>query len=175
MNKTVKILLILLAVMGIAFLGLKMYTKSHSPFEKVESTFGEIKMSVEYCRPYKKNRKVFGGIVPYDKVWRTGANEATVVEFSHDVEIAGNKISAGKYSLWSIPNLKEWTIIVNKETGQWGTSYEEKNDIVRVKVPATIHPQTKEQLEIKFLNTPSGNDMVISWENTVVFIPIVGA
>src|SRR5688572_13451014 len=95
-------------------------TKSFSPEGEAVFTKEDLMVKVFYNRPYKKGREIFGSLVPYDKVWRTGANEATTFETSRDLTIEGKTLKAGKYSLWTIPRPDSWTIIFNSEYGQWG-------------------------------------------------------
>src|SRR5688572_14761372 len=95
-------------------------TKSFSPEGEVVFTKDNLRIKVLYNRPYKKGREIFGSLVPYDKVWRTGANEATIFETNKDLSIEGKKLKAGKYTLWTIPGQESWTIIFNSEYGQWG-------------------------------------------------------
>lgn len=106
-----------------------------SPAGKVSQRVGITDIEIEYSRPGIKDRKVFGGLVPYGEVWRTGANQATKVTFSTDVTFGGKLVPAGSYALYSIPGEREWTVILSKVTGQWGAyQYKEQDDIARVKV-----------------------------------------
>ena len=172
MKKVIRIILIVLAVFALAFVGLRFYTKSHSPFEKVEASHGPLQVAVEYCKPLMKGRKIFGETVPYNTVWRTGANDATLIAFSKNCTIAGRKLKGDTYSLWTIPGEDYWTIILNSETGQWGTNYDETKDYLKVKVPASKVTSTREQLQISFSEVADGIDMKIAWENTEVIVPI---
>jgi hypothetical protein len=86
-------------------------------------------VQVDYSRPYKKRREIFGKLLPYGQVWRTGANEATIFDVKQDIKIGDKSLKAGKYTLWTIPNADKWTVILNSETGQWGTNYNEKKDV----------------------------------------------
>jgi hypothetical protein len=172
MNKIAKIILIVIGILAIAFAGLRYYTKSHSPFEKVTASHGELQVAVEYCRPYMKGRKIFGETIPYETVWRTGANEATLIAFSKNCTMAGRKLKGDTYSLWTIPGKNYWSIILNSETGQWGTNYDQNKDYLVVKVKANNLPSPQEQLEIKLNEVADGIDMSISWENTLVTVPI---
>jgi Protein of unknown function (DUF2911) len=172
MKKIVRILLIVLAVLALAFVGLRFFTKSHSPFEKVEATHGTLQVAVEYCKPFMKGRKIFGETIPYNTVWRTGANEATLIAFSKTCTMAGRKLKGDTYSLWTIPGEKYWTIILNSQTGQWGTDYDEKQDYLKVKVPVTSVSTTQEQFKITFVDVKDGLDMKLAWENTEVIVPI---
>ncbi len=106
-----------------------------SPAAGVMQEVGISKVRIVYHRPTVQGRKIWGGLVPYGKVWRLGANEATTIDFPHEASINGNKVPAGKYSLFAIPEPNEWTIILNKVGDQWGAfSYEEKYDQLRFKV-----------------------------------------
>jgi Protein of unknown function (DUF2911) len=172
MKKVVRIILIVLAVLALAFVALRFYTKSHSPFEKVEASHGPLSVAVEYCKPLMKGRKIFGETIPYNTVWRTGANEATLIAFSKNCTMAGRKLKGDTYSLWTIPGEKYWDIIINSETGQWGTNYDEKKNYLQVKVPAGKLPSLQEQLNISLTEVADGIDMKISWENTEVIVPI---
>jgi len=148
-------------------------TPQSSSGQTIEQDFGLGKISLSYFRPSVKERKIFGGLVPYGNVWRTGANSATTITFSEDVAMGGQKITAGKYGLFTIPGEKEWTIILNKDAAQWGSyTYKEDQDILRIKVkPVTVNPKV-ETFTIQFANVKAGSlDLFISWENTGVYIP----
>jgi Protein of unknown function (DUF2911) len=172
MKKIIRILLIILAVLALAFVGLRFFTKSHSPFEKIEANNGPLQVAVEYCKPYMKGRKIFGETIPFNTVWRTGANEATLIAFSKTCTMAGRKLKADTYSLWTIPGEKYWTIILNSQTGQWGTDYDEKQNYLEVKVPASQVATVQEQFKITFSQAQIGLDMKLAWENTEVIVPI---
>src|SRR6478609_2453964 len=106
-----------------------------SPPAKVsETTSKGVTISIDYSQPAVKGRTIGNDIAPYGKVWRTGANEATVFEVSKDVKVEGKALPAGKYGLYSIPGKDEWTIIFNKTWKQWGTNYTEADDALRVNV-----------------------------------------
>jgi len=126
-------------------------------------------VKVVYSRPAKRERVIFGELVPFGKVWRTGANEATEVKFFKDVTFGGKKVKAGTYSLFTIPEKEEWTIILNSDTDVWGAySYNEKNDVVRFKVKTAKTDQTVEYFTITFAE----ENMVLAWDNTKVEISI---
>ncbi|MEH0153213.1 DUF2911 domain-containing protein [Limibacter armeniacum] len=134
---------------------------------------GEPIARVIYSRPMKKDREVFGKLVPYGKVWRTGANEATEVTFYKDVKLGDQDVKAGTYSLFTIPNEKEWTIILNKDVNQWGAySYKEANDVTRVSVPVTEGDESLEAFSIAFDQKKEGDVMVMGWDKTRVAVPI---
>ncbi|MCB0326710.1 MAG: DUF2911 domain-containing protein [Bdellovibrionales bacterium] len=129
---------------------------------------------VIYGRPQVNQRKIFGDVVQYGKLWRTGANEATEVTFYKDVKVNETKITAGTYTLFTIPNQNQWTVILNKKLNQWGAStYDQTQDLLRF----TVAPQTKnETVEAFTIAFEEGKrkqvDMVLAWENTLVTIPI---
>lgn len=172
MNKIVKILLIVAAVLVAAFFGLKAFTKSKSPAESAKFDQNGLSVQVDYCRPYKKEREIFGKLLPFGTIWRTGANEATTFEVKQDVKIGEKALKAGKYTLWTIPNADKWTIVLNSETGQWGTSHDATKDVLSVDVPVGKTAATVEQLTIGFAAAEGGSDMSISWDNTEVKVPI---
>ena len=149
-------------------------TPQASPVCTISQAVGTSDISITYSRPGAKNRVIFGNIVPYDKMWRTGANKATKISFSEEVTFAGQKVLAGEYSLFTIPSKNEWEVILNNELNLWGTGeYNEADDVMRVKIPSSSNENHVESLTID-LNTfsSSGADLVISWENTKVVIPI---
>lgn len=115
-----------------------------SPKSTLEQRVGLTDVKIVYSRPGVKGRTIWGGLVPYDKVWRTGANAATAITFSTDVRINGQALPAGEYSLHTIPTAGDWTIIFNKSTDLWGSyAYEEKNDALRVTVKPVSHDMTE--------------------------------
>lgn len=117
---------------------------------QVMQTVGLTDVTITYSRPGVKGRVIWGGLVPYDKVWRTGANEATSITFSTDVKVNGQALAAGTYSFHTIPSKSDWTVIFNKKVDQWGSySYDEKDDALRVKVKAQPHEST-EWMEFSF-------------------------
>jgi hypothetical protein len=152
-------------------------TKSFSPEGEVVFTKDDLKIKVLYNRPYKKGREVFGSLVPYDKVWRTGANEATIFETNKTLTIEGKTLKAGKYSLWTIPGQDSWTILFNSEYGQWGiNSKAEANrdparDVLSVNVLALQQDQEFEQFTISFEKTGEDAEMVLIWDKTLVAMP----
>ncbi len=172
MKKTIQITFVVLVILATVLFIFYKWTKSYSPSEKVELTSGGLTVTVEYCRPYMKNRKIFGELVPYGVVWRTGANEATLISFSKNVTLGGKRLKAGKYSLWTIPGKEEWAVIINRETGQWGTNYNEKEDILRVNVPSQKLGQTVDQLTLQLRSEGEGADLVLNWENTGITVPV---
>ncbi|WP_235854067.1 DUF2911 domain-containing protein [Mucilaginibacter terrenus] len=134
--------------------------------------FGLGKITITYSRPNVKGRKIFGGINPYGQVWRTGANSATTITFSENVIVEGNKVPAGTYSLFSIPEEKEWTIILNKTAKQWGAyGYKQEDDLLRFKVKSIYLSEKRETFTLQFANcTTKSNDLYIVWDHTGVII-----
>jgi hypothetical protein len=131
-------------------------------------------IKVIYSRPAKKDRDVFGKLLPFGKVWRAGANEETEIKFYRDLSFGGKMIKAGTYALFVIPESTEWTIILNNDLDQWGAySYQEKNDVARFKVPVTKSGSPIENFSIVFEKADENNaKMFMGWDNTLVMIPI---
>lgn len=130
---------------------------------------------VIYSRPQLRDREIFGKLVPYGEVWRTGANEATEITFYKDVMIANAEIKAGTYTLYSIPEKKEWTIILNRKTLTWGAyEYSEQQDLARIQVPVRQTSKTIEALSMVFEKNDSGDgaNLLIGWDKSYVKIPI---
>ena len=177
MKRTFVILVVILAAGLTGFWGLRKYTKSFSPEASAEYNEKSLSIKVNYSRPAKKNRHIFGreqdnALIPYGKVWRTGANEATVIEFEKGVFFAGKSVAAGKYSLWSVPGQGSWKVILNAETGQWGTNYNDGKNILRAEVPIRIRPVVQELFNIYFEEQAHGVNMILSWDQTEAIIPV---
>ena len=130
-------------------------------------------IKVTYSRPAKKGREVFGKLVPYDKVWRTGANESTEIKLYQDVMFGDKKLAAGTYSMFSIPNATEWTIIFSSDVDYWGGySYKDSNDVLRVKGKPTTVNKEVEDFTIQFDNTGKNSGvMKVAWDKIVVEVP----
>ena len=144
-----------------------------SPKAEVMQVVGLTQVNISYSRPGVRGRKIWGGLVPYDKVWRAGADEATKFTFSTDVTIEGKKLSAGSYSFFVIPNKKEWIIIFNKVADQWGAfTYNEADDFVRIKVK----PKTAEFEEwLKYEFTKTGEyvaNLCFHWEKQKIVLKL---
>lgn len=145
--------------------------KPASPQATVKGKLGAADVTIVYCQPSARGRKIMGGLVPFGEVWRTGANDATTIEFSKDVKIEGQDLAAGKYALFTIPGENEWTIVINKDSKQWGAySYKDKEDVLRVKVKPT-----KTAAAVETFNIALGKDEVqLKWENTAVAFKVKG-
>jgi hypothetical protein len=136
-----------------------------SPKAEANATIGSTKVNVVYCQPSARGRKVMGELVPFGQVWRTGANEATTIEFDKPVKIEGKDLAAGKYALFTIPNENEWTIIFNKDTKQWGAyNYKDSDDVLRV----NVKPAKTDQFVETFVIAPEKDQVSLKWENTAV-------
>jgi hypothetical protein len=126
-----------------------------------------------YSRPKKKNRVIFGELVPYGKIWRTGANEATEITFYEDVLFNSEKVKAGTYALYTIPSKENWVVIINKAINTWGAySYDDSLDILRTSVEARNTAATIEDFSVTFKPTKYGSDLLMGWDDTFVEIPI---
>jgi hypothetical protein len=177
--------IILLMVLGIILIGagfvayLMLTTKSHSPAEKIEYSDGDFKLTVDYCRPYKKGRLIFGekskgALLPYGEYWRTGANEATEVEFNKDISINGNSILAGRYRFYTVPGESKWTIAFNSELGKWGYGEPDYNlDVLVLEIPSIKGSELIEQFTISATKIKENSmELILAWDSTVVSIPI---
>lgn len=169
--------------MFIALLSLGMFTMSDaqqlrtpaaSPSQTIKQDFGLSHIELSYSRPGVKGRKVFGDLVPYGKVWRTGANQATTLTFGEEVMIGGKKIPAGKYGLLTIPGQTEWTVIVSKQTDVTSPSaYKESEDVVRVSLKPMKAPHQAETFTMQFMNVgPESAELHMHWADVAVNLPI---
>ncbi len=132
------------------------------------------KITLTYSRPNVKGRKIFGALEPYDKVWRTGANSATIIKFTDAVQIEGKDVAAGEYGLFTIPNKNEWTVILSKTSKQWGAyTYNEADDILRIKVKPMKMKAKVETFTMQFANVfPTTAQLHMMWENTAIAVNI---
>lgn len=179
-NKLKWALVILGALLLLAFIGfqwMKHNTKRHSPEATIEFAGDGNEITINYCRPYKKDRKIFGGLVPYGEVWRTGANEATTFTTTADLIIDGELLPAGEYTLWTIPADTHWEIIFNSELYGWGVGFDQKAsriakyDVLKAMAPVVSTDGVQEQFTIR-LNTSDDVDMVFEWDQVSVTLPM---
>jgi Protein of unknown function (DUF2911) len=127
-----------------------------------------------YGRPQKEGRVIFGELIRYDEVWRMGANEATEIEFYKDVKIDGKKVPKGRYTMYCIPTATNWTFILNKDTDSWGAfRYDEKKDLLRVKVPVQKTANMVEAFSMNFEKTATGARLTVAWDQSAARLPIV--
>ena len=162
--------LILLFSWGIA--GAQPEDKSNrpSPPRTSETSMNGNAIVIDYSSPAVKNRAIWGDLVPYGKVWRTGANEATTISFQDSVTIGDQRVSPGKYALFTIPNEKEWTIILNAVWDQWGSyNYDESKDVIRFTAKSNKTKEIAERFEIEVNKI---GEVVIRWEYLEVEFPI---
>ena len=147
-----------------------------SPHETVNGTVDGAKITIVYGRPYSKDpksgekRKIWGTLVPYDKVWRLGADEATILTTDKDITIGGTAIPAGSYSLYLWPTAAGAKLIVNKQTGQWGTKYDEKQDLARIDLKKDAAAKPMDQFTIAV----DGSTLKLTWEDTQYSAAIAG-
>jgi len=148
-------------------------SKRPSPPGTAEVTLNGKKITIEYSRPFMKGRKIMGEVVPYGKVWRTGANEATALTTEADLSIGGANVPAGKYTLYTLPSEGAWKLIINKQTGQWGTIYKEDQDLARVDMEKSKLSEPVEQFTISFKQkSADAADLVLQWETTQLSVPV---
>jgi hypothetical protein len=166
-----------LLLMGfIAFKFLQYSTKLASPESAVEYTANGLDLDEFYNRPGKKGRVIFGGLVPYDKVWRTGANEATTFSTNKALQIGEGTLPAGTYTLWTIPGATEWTVIFNKKMYPWGVDWnrqasrEAAHDALRIVVPVEAITTPEELFTIDFQPNPLA--MTLAWDQVRVSVPL---
>jgi hypothetical protein len=149
-------------------------TPQPSTTQTVKQELGLGTVELSYSRPNMKGRKIFGDLVPFDKVWRTGANNATTLTFTDEVIIGGTIVPAGKYGLLSIPSANEWTIIISKQTDVTSpAAYKQDMDVVRVKAKPMQLPWSFETFGISFENIKdNGCELMMAWDKTLVSLPI---
>jgi hypothetical protein len=172
------IIIAALAVMGyFAFQRMKVETKKASPEERVEFRDDGVEIAVQYNRPTKKGRDIFGGLVPYRQVWRTGANEATTFTTNKDLQVGDQALPAGSYTLWTIPRQDSWTVIFNGRDYPWGVNFDgtpsrdPEADVASVDVPVTMLPDTISLFTIRFAEE-SAPRMIMEWDRVQVAVPL---
>lgn len=142
--------------------------KPLSPPAKAEGEIGGAQLTIDYAAPSMRGRGIFGGLVPYDKVWRTGANAATTLVTSADVKIGDLTVPAGTYTLFTIPGKSEWTLIVSRETGQWGSRYNDAKDLGRTKMSVEALDAAVEA----FVIGVEADALTFTWETTRASVPV---
>ncbi|MEO5510647.1 MAG: DUF2911 domain-containing protein [Longimicrobiales bacterium] len=149
-----------------------------SPYDSTRITIGSRVAQVCYSRPSAKGRVIFGGLVPLDRLWRTGANEPTIIHLPFAAEIAGLRVEPGSYSLYTVPGATEWSIIVNRSISQWGHESQYKPDIQAQEIGrAKVEPERLEAMQETFtIRTEAGGTdtvfLVLEWERTRVRVPV---
>ncbi len=179
-----KKLIIILLIVGAALAGIFGYlrsaTKKHSPAANALYEFNDLKIEVNYCSPYRKNRLIFGeekngALQPYGKYWRAGANEATTIKVNKDILFNDQPLNAGVYCLYTIPGESKWIIAINKDFDRWGfLAPDEENDVLRTEVSANNQAPEQEQFLITFSQPDSAGSASLNlhWDHTLVNIPI---
>jgi hypothetical protein len=144
-----------------------------SPPAEAKVQLGKGTITVKYGAPSVRSRKIMGELVAYGKVWRTGANEATSFVTTTDLQIGDKSVPAGNYTLYTLPAADTWKLIINKQTGQWGTVYNEDQDLVRVDMMKKTLSSPQEKMSISFENT-SGNstELHVRWETTDAYVKL---
>ena len=166
----------LLAGLAITAHAQRWYGRYTSPSANASVTIDGKQISVAYYAPSMHGRKVMGGLVPYGEVWCTGANWATTLTADADLEVGGLKLPKGSYSIWTVPNEKEWTLIINRQTGQFHLDYEQDRDLGRTKMNLKALASPVETFKIQ-LSSAGGNKgtLALLWENTEASIPFTVA
>jgi hypothetical protein len=157
---------IMMMILSAALLPVQGQPQRLSPPGTAEFTLNGKKITVAYSRPSMRGRKIMGGLVPYDKVWRTGANAATSFITEADLVMGGVPIPQGSYTLYTIPSETSWKLIINKQTGQSGTVYDEAQDLARVDMKVEPLSEPLEQFTISFAPTQKGGVLKLEWETT---------
>jgi Protein of unknown function (DUF2911) len=148
-----------------------------SPQERQTFTDGDLKVDYVYGRPSKRGRVIFGGLVPYDTIWRTGANEATEFHTNQDLDFSGQSLKAGDYSMWAMPGKETWTLYFNSVIPDWGInelgkpSRDAVNDVLVIQAPSTSTDQVTEMFTISVVKTDSAYNLVFNWDKTKVAFP----
>jgi len=183
MNKFLKgLIFVLLLVAACIFLFSYIYgdilRKPLSPKDTVEFKLNDLELEVFYNRPSKRDRDIFGGLVAYNKVWRTGANEATTFETNEPLKIGNDYLTAGKYTLWTVPGEESWLVIFNSKQYPWGVNdamqpmRDPKFDAIKIEVPVQKIPNIVEQFTIAFDNSTDNLSLTMAWDNVKIAVPL---
>ena len=183
MNKFLKWLLLVVFVAAIgtvvySFFNDGLFSRPLSPKKTVSFSVDDLELEVFYNRPSKRGRDIFGGLVPFNEVWRTGANEATTFETNRDLLIGNNTLRKGKYTLWTIPNDSVWQVIFNERQYPWGVDEsmrpmrEPRYDVINVSVPAITLDSEVEQFTIAFDNSTDNLYLTLAWDTTKIAVPL---
>ena len=169
-----------LLIIGLSLLSLQVAAQDTvkprpSPLAVVSSRYKDTYIKITYSQPHKNGRAIFGALVPYGQVWRTGANEATEITVTRDIKINGIDLKAGTYSLFTIPGKESWSIIINADLGLWGAyNYSSKMDVLHFEIP--VAPVNDDYIYEAFtiLIDPKNSraDLVLAWDKSKVIIPI---
>lgn len=179
MRRFLIILGIVAAALAIFVYAMITRTKSYSQEGTVSFSNGDLKVNVFYNRPHKKGRVIFAkdGLVPFGKVWRTGANEATVFETTKDLNFDGKTLPKGKYSLWTVPDEQSWGIIFNSDIPLWGMGFDGQTlrkpeaDVLTINAPVVLQEKEFEQFTISIEKTGEEMELIFIWDKTLVAAP----
>lgn len=178
MNSFLKRLLLFLLIVASGLVVYSLLNQRASPKDTVKFELNDLKLKVVYNRPSKKGREIFGGLVPLNQVWRTGANEATTFETNMPLEIGNASLPAGKYTLWTVPKDTVWKVIFNSKQYPWGVDPEMKPywdpnyDVVDLEVPVEELDKTVEQFTISFDNSVGDLALTMAWDDVKVEVPM---
>jgi hypothetical protein len=144
-----------------------------SPPATVTATFDSVTATINYSQPSKKGREIFGNVVPFGEVWRTGANAATTFTLSKDAQFGGKAVKAGTYALFTIPGKDKWTVILNSDSKQMGAfNYKQAKDVLRVEVPSVASKEAVEKFTIMLPKADNGVGLTMAWDMTTVSVPL---
>ena len=144
-----------------------------SPLAIAAIRYKDAYIKITYSQPVKRGREIFGKLVPYNEVWRTGANEATEITTTKNIQINGTLLKAGTYSIFSIPQKDKWTIIINSEVGLWGAyNYNSKLDVMRFDVPVAQSDVVYESFTMEFNHRNEVADLLLYWDKVKISIPV---
>jgi hypothetical protein len=183
MNLFLKRVLVLLSLVAVALLCYSVFVENIfaprlSPKDTAKIELNDLKLKVTYNRPSKRDREIFGALVPYDQVWRTGANEATTFESNKDLNIQGMLLPKGSYTLWTVPRDTMWTVMFNSKQYEWGVNekmepmWDPNYDYINIDVPVQELDTTVEKFTIAFDHTTGALAMTMAWDQTKIAIPI---
>ena len=183
MNRFLKWIVLILAVVAFglfvySYTNGNIFSKPLSPKDTVEFKLNDLDLEVFYNRPSKRERDIFGALVAYNKVWRTGANEATTFQTNKPLNILGNSLNAGKYTLWTIPDENSWHVIFNSKQYPWGVNdamepmREPEFDVIDVEIPVITLEQPVEQFTIAFDNSTDNLSLTMAWDTTKIVVPL---
>ncbi|AUP77744.1 DUF2911 domain-containing protein [Flavivirga eckloniae] len=183
MNTFLKRILFFLSIVALglflySFFVENIFAQRLSPKDIVEFKLNDLKLEVFYNRPSKKNRAIFGALVPFDQVWRTGANEATTFKTNQPLEIQGKLLPMGKYTLWTVPKDTTWTVMFNSKQYTWGVDSDMKPmwnpdfDVLNIEIPVQKLTSTVEQFTIAFDNSTDNLFLTMAWDDVKVAVPL---
>lgn len=183
MNTFLKRLLIFLAIVALALFLYSTFVENIfsprlSPKDSAKIELNDLDLKIEYNRPSKREREIFGALVPFNQVWRTGANEATTFETNKDLRIEGLSLPKGKYTIWTVPMEDVWRVMFNSRQYEWGVNekmepmWDPNYDVVEIEVPVKKLDTTVEEFTIAFDNTTGNLKLTMAWDSTLIGIPI---